>query len=148
MDPQLAAASLALALSCAAEDPLCWIAALLLRVSLGAMFIAHIYWKFYILEGGFRKWWANFEENDYPRWVAYYVVSAEVLGALLLIPGIKTTLVCLYALPLMIGATHFWYVRTGFYFSGAGCELPFVWTIMLVVQALLGDGPFSLGPIL
>ena len=64
------------------------------------------------------------------------------------IPGIQTTLVCLYALPLMIGATHFWYVRAGFFFSGAGCELPFAWTIMLVVQAMLGDGAFALGPIL
>ncbi len=138
MDLQLATPDVALPSLCA--DPLCGIAALLLRVTLGAMFIAHIYWKFYVLEGGFRRWWSNFEVSGYPRWVAYYVVSAEILGALFLIPGIKTTQVCLYALPLMIGATHFWYVRTGFFFSRAGCELPFVWTIMLLVQALLGDG--------
>ena len=33
-------------------------------------------------------------------------------------------------------------VRKGFYFTAAGCELPVVWSIMLLVQALLGDGPY------
>ena len=50
----------------------------------------------------------------------------------------------LYSLPLMIGATHFWYVRKGFFFTMAGCELPFVWAVMLVVQAILGNGAFAL----
>jgi hypothetical protein len=47
---------------------------------------------------------------------------------------------------LMIGAAHFWLVRKGFYFTAAGCELPIVWTILLLVQALLGDGPYALKP--
>jgi len=29
-----------------------------------------------------------------------------------------------------------------FYFTAAGCELPVVWSIMLLVQAFLGDGPY------
>jgi putative oxidoreductase len=29
---------------------------------------------------------------------------------------------------------------------GAGSELPVVWSIMLVVQALLGDWPYALVP--
>jgi putative oxidoreductase len=33
-------------------------------------------------------------------------------------------------------------VRKGFYFTAAGCELPVVWSIMLLVQAFLGDGPY------
>ncbi len=121
------------------------IAALMLRVSLGTLFIAHLYWKLAIAEGGFRRWWANFETNGYHWLVPYYVVSAETLGAVLLIPGIHTRWVCLYALPLMIGATHFWYVRKGFFFTTAGCEFPLVWAVMLALQALLGDGAFAVG---
>lgn len=75
----------------------------------------------------------------------WYSISAEFAGALLLIPWIYTRWVSLYALPLMIGASQFWLVRKGFYFTGAGAELPLVWSIMLAVQAMLGDGPFAIG---
>jgi len=128
-----------------AQHPPAEIAAFLLRVSLGMLFIVHLYWKLAIAEGGFQQWWGNFEKNGYHKLVPYYVVSAEILGAVLLIPGIHTRWVCLYVLPLMIGATHFWYVRKGFFFTMAGCELPLVWTVMLAVQAMLGDGAFALG---
>jgi putative oxidoreductase len=67
-------------------------------------------------------------------------------GAILFIPGIWTRWIALYALPLIAGAAHYWASRKGFFFVGAGSELPVVWSIMLVVQALLGDGPFALVP--
>ena len=123
------------------------LAALILRVTLGLLFIAHIYWKCAILDGGFAAWWARIRANGYPWLVPYYAVSAELLGALLLIPGIHTTAVCLYALPLMLGAAQFWLVRTGFFFTASGAEFPLVWAVMLLVQALLGDGAYALGPI-
>jgi putative oxidoreductase len=65
-------------------------AALLLRVTLGCLFIAHLYFKYFIRAGGAAKWWSGFETNDYPWFVPWYRVSAEFLGALLLIPGIYT----------------------------------------------------------
>jgi putative oxidoreductase len=46
-------------------------AARLLRVALGALFIAHLYWKFSVLEGGIARWWANFVANGYPWFVPY-----------------------------------------------------------------------------
>jgi putative oxidoreductase len=76
--------------------------------------------------------------------VPWYVISAEFAGAVLLIPGIYTRWVSLYAIPLMIGAAQFWFVGKGFYFTAAGCEFPVVWAIMLLVQALLGDGPYAM----
>ena len=118
-------------------------AALLLRLTLGSLFIAHLYWKFAILPGGLQKWWSNFETNGYHWLVPWYAISAEFAGALLLIPGIYTRWVSLYAMPLMIGASQFWLVRKGFYFAAAGCELPVIWTIMLILQAMLGDGPYA-----
>ena len=61
-------------------------ATLLLRVSLGLLFIAYLYWKFVILDGGLDKWWANFAANGYPSITPWYCISAEFAGALLLIP--------------------------------------------------------------
>jgi putative oxidoreductase len=118
-------------------------AALVLRLTLGCLFIAHLYWKFAILEGGLNRWWGNFATNGYPSLVPWYCISAEFAGALLIIPGIYARWVCLYAIPLIAGATHFWAVRKGFFFTGAGAELPLVWTAMLVTQILLGDGPLA-----
>jgi putative oxidoreductase len=120
-------------------------AALLLRVTLGSMFLAHLYWKFEILPGGVHTWWSSLSANGYPRFVLWYALSAEFAGALLLIPGIYTRCVSLYALPLMVGASHFWLVHKGFYFTAAGAELPLVWSIMLILQAMLGDGPHAVG---
>ena len=135
-------------LAIASQASLSEIAALVLRASLGALFIVHLYWKFAVCDGGFAKWWANFETNGYARIVPYYVVSAEILGALLLIPGIHTRWVSLYALPLMLGAAHFWQVRKGFFFTVGGSELPVVWALLLLLAALLGDGAFALGPVI
>ena len=118
-------------------------AALLLRLTLGSLFIAHLYWKFSILPGGLERWWSSFGTNGYHWLVPWYAISAEFVGALLLIPGIYTRWACIYTMPLTIGAAQFWLMRKGFYFTAAGCELPVVWTIMLIVQAMLGDGPYS-----
>jgi putative oxidoreductase len=119
-------------------------AALLLRVVLGALFIAHLYWKFFLLKGGVTQWWANFAVNGYPWFVPYYAISAEFIGALCLIPGLYARWVALYALPLMISAAQFWWVRKGFYFTAAGSELPILWSLMLIVQVMLGDGIWAL----
>lgn len=119
-------------------------APLLLRVTLGSFFIAHLYWKFMVFPGGFRQWWSNFAVNGYPPFVPWYVISAELAGALFLIPGIFTRWVSLYALPMMLGAAQFWAVRKGFWFAAAGAEFPIAWAVMLALQALLGDGPYAL----
>ena len=117
---------------------------LALRILLGCLFIAHLYWKFAILKGGFTGWWNGLLHNGYAPYVPYYVASVEFAGAILLIPGILTRYVAVYAIPMMLGAAQFWAVRKGFYFTGAGCEMPLTWAILLGIQALLGDGPFAL----
>ena len=122
-------------------------AALLLRVTLGLMFLAHLYWKFKILPGGFHSWSSGLQANGYPRFVLWYAFSAELAGAFFLIPGIFTRWVSLYALPLMLGASHFWLTRRGYFFTAAGAELPIAWSIMLIVQAILGDGAYGVGSI-
>jgi putative oxidoreductase len=120
--------------------------AFLLRLLLGALFIAHIYWKIAILPGGLPAWWSGLVRSGYPALVPAYVLSAEVLGALLLIPGVLTRWVALFAMPMMAGAAQFWLVRNGFYFTKAGAELPLVWLALLGLQFILGDGVFALVP--
>ena len=122
------------------------LAVLGLRLLIGALFIAHLYWKFFVFGGGFSGWWAGFAHNHYPRYVPYYVCSAEIVGALLIIPGIWARWAALYAVPMMAGAARFWLIRKGFYFVAGGAELPMVWCALLVLLALFGDGPYALNP--
>jgi putative oxidoreductase len=46
----------------------------------------------------------------------------------------------------MLGAAQFWAIRKGFYFTGAGAELPVAWSALLMVQVLLGDGSYAAVP--
>jgi putative oxidoreductase len=117
---------------------------LALRLLLGALFIAHLYWKFFVLAGGFAAWWYGLVKIGYAPTVVAYVFSVELAGALLLIPGIWTRWVALYAMPMMLGAAQFWGARKGFYFTKGGAELPLVWLALLGLQALLGDGRYAL----
>jgi len=116
----------------------------LLRLLLGSLFIAHLYWKIAVLPGGLLAWRDGLIGNGYPSFVSYYVLSAEFAGALLLIPGVFARYVALYAAPMMIGAAQFWLARNGFYFTKAGAELPLVWLALLCIQAMGGDGAYAL----
>ena len=116
----------------------------LLRLLIGSLFITHLYWKFAVLPGGLHAWWGGLVKAGYPQFVPAYVFSAEVAGALLLIPGVLTRYVALYAIPMMIGAAEFWWARKGFYFTKSGAELPLVWLALLCLQAVLGDGAYAL----
>ena len=119
-------------------------AVLMLRVLLGALFVAHLYWKFAVLPAGLPGWWRNLVANGYPGFVPAYVLSAELAGALLLIPGVLARYVALYTMPMMLGAAHFWLVRKGFYFTQAGAELPLVWLALLGILVSAGDGEAAL----
>ena len=117
---------------------------LLLRLLIGALFVAHLYWKLAVLPGGVEVWWGNLVKAGYPPFVPAYVLSAEVAGALLMIPGVLSRFVALYALPMMVGAAQFWLVRKGFYFTNGGAELPLVWLALLGIQVVIGDGAYAL----
>ncbi|HWE44715.1 MAG TPA: DoxX family membrane protein [Caulobacteraceae bacterium] len=117
---------------------------LLLRLLVGAMFIAHLYWKFCLLPGGAQAWWDGLVKSGYPTFVPAYVLSAEFGGALLLMPGVLSRYVAVYAMPMKFGAAEFWLVRKGFYFTRGGAELPFVWLALLGLQVVPGDGAYAL----
>jgi putative oxidoreductase len=117
-------------------------AAFLLRITIAGLFIAALYGKCILKP--ISLWWNGLLKAGYPEWVLAYTLSAEFASAVLLLLGIYTRWVSLYTLPMMIGATHFWMVRKSFWFVEGGWEMPFVWSIMLLTQALLGDGAFAI----
>jgi putative oxidoreductase len=120
-------------------------AALLLRVSLGILFLAHGLLKVLVFTvPGTVQY---FQSIGYPGFFAYLVILGEIGGGLLLILGAWTRVVALALLPILIGAT-LQHGGQGWLFSGqgGGWEFPAFWTVALLVQALLGAGAFALSP--
>lgn len=122
------------------------LAAFLLRIALGAMFLAHsVLLKFYIFTlPGTAKF---FEGIGLPAWFAYAVFFAEAIGGILLVLGIKARWVALALAPILAGATwSHW--GNGWVFSGAngGWEYPLYLTLLAIVQFILGDGAYALSP--
>ena len=121
-------------------------AALLLRVSLGVMFLAHgliLKVMTFTVAGTV----GYFESIGYPAIVAYLVMLGEIGGGIALILGVYTRTISLLLVPLMIGAT-LQHVGNGWVFSApnGGWEFPVFWTVTLLVQALLGAGAYAWRP--
>ena len=85
---------------------------------------------------------AFFLQQGLPAWLAWFVISLEVVVALCLVLGIYVPLVCLVSLPILF-ASMWIYRKNGFYFSSGGIELPLFWACAQIVQALLGPGAFQ-----
>lgn len=119
---------------------------LLLRLTVGGLFFAHLGIKFFVW--GVGTWWGNLARAGYPDVVIGYTLSAEFVGAIFITLGLGTRWAALYTLPMMIGATHYWAVRKGFYFTAAGCELPAVWCLLLIGLIVAGSGPLAIDNIL
>jgi len=120
--------------------------ALLLRVSLGTMYLTHgvvLKWMTFGLEGTAQF----FESLGLPAALAYATVFAEAIGGVMLILGIQSRWVALALLPILVGA--FWvHAGNGWVFSApnGGWEYPLYLIVLSVVQALVGDGAHALSP--
>jgi putative oxidoreductase len=120
--------------------------ALLLRVSLGVMFIAHslvLKWMTFTLAGTAQY----FESIGLPGPLAYVTFFAELIGGILLVLGVQSRWVALGLLPILAGATWV-HLGNGWVFSapGGGWEYPLYLIVLSVAQALLGDGAYALSP--
>jgi putative oxidoreductase len=118
-------------------------AALVLRVALGVMFIAHALLKYYVFTlPGTAKF---FESLGLPGPLAYLTFFAELVGGALILAGVYSRWVSAALIPILIGAT--WaHAGNGWVFTATngGWEYPAFLTIAAAVQALLGDGRFAL----
>ena len=122
-------------------------AALILRLALGAMFIAHALLKYYVFTlPGTAQFFGSL---GLPAALAYVTFFAELAGGVMLLLGVYTRAVALALVPILLGATWV-HAGNGWLFSApnGGWEYPAFWTVALVVQALLGDGAlaFRTGP--
>ena len=119
-------------------------AALLLRVSLGLLFLAHgLYMK--ILTFGFAGVMGYFGSLGYPPIFGAIVALAETAAGIALILGLWTRWVSLLTLPILIGAA-LQHSGNGWVFSnaGGGWEFPVAWIALMLVQAGLGAGAWAM----
>jgi putative oxidoreductase len=119
-------------------------AALVLRLSLGTMFVAHALLKLFVFTlPGTAQF---FQSMGLPGPLAYAVFAAELIGGVLLIAGVGSRWVATALVPVLLGAT--WaHLGNGWLFSApsGGWEYPAFLTAATVVQALLGNGAHALG---
>ncbi len=120
-------------------------AALLLRLTLGIMFVAHGLMKVLVFTPagtvGF------FASLGIPAAFAWLTMAAELGGGLLLLLGVQTRWIALLQLPVLLGA---WVVHSGngwgFSNPNGGWEYPAFLALAQIVLILLGDGKFALSP--
>lgn len=119
-------------------------AALILRVALGTMFIAHALLKIVVFTPagtvGF------FASLGVPGWFAYPVMGAELIGGLMLIAGIQTRIIALALVPVLIGTIVLVHGENGWLYTNenGGWEYSAFLIMASIALSLLGDGAYSL----
>jgi putative oxidoreductase len=118
-------------------------AAALLRVSSGALFLAHGLLKVNVFTVAGTV--GYFESLGLPGLLAYLTIAAEIGGGLALILGVAVRLVSLALIPVLLGATWV-HAANGWLFSaeGGGWEFPLFWAVVQGAIGLLGAGAFAL----
>ncbi|MCR5884852.1 DoxX family protein [Rhizobacter sp. J219] len=116
---------------------------LLLRVSLGLMWVAHALLKLVVFTlPGTAQF---FESIGLPGVLAYPVFAAELLGGVAILAGVYARQVSLALLPVLLGAAWV-HVPNGWLHTsaGGGWEYPAFLAVASLVHWLLGDGSYSL----
>lgn len=121
-------------------------AALLLRLALGIMFLAHGLTKLLVFTpAGTVKFFASV---GFPGFLAYPVIAFEVIGGAMLILGVLPRWIAgLAAVELLVASTVHW--GNGWAFAapnGGGWEYPVFLAVTAAALALLGDGACALKP--
>ena len=118
-------------------------AAFVLRITLGAMFIAHAGLKYFVFTlPGTAQF---FQSLGLPAALAYLTFAAELAGGVFILAGVGTRWVAAALVPILLGAT--WaHAGNGWLFTSpnGGWEYPAFLSAAAFVQALLGDGKFAL----
>lgn len=119
-------------------------AALLLRLSLGALFLAHGCLKLFVFTpAGTAQFFASL---GLPPMLAYLTIAAELLGGTAMILGIFSRWVALALIPLLVGTIYTVHGQAGFFFNNpnGGWEFPALWIVGQIALFLVGDGPYAL----
>ncbi|MFC3149668.1 DoxX family protein [Litoribrevibacter euphylliae] len=118
--------------------------ALLMRVSLGCVLVAHsLYLKLMVFTLAGTA--GYFESIGLPSWFAYAVFFIEALTGITLIVGYKTRLSAALVTPILLGAT--WaHAGNGWLFTAenGGWEYPLFLALIAAAVALIGPGAYAL----
>ena len=121
------------------------LAALLLRLSMGIMLIAHgFYLKIFVFTmagaSGF------FASIGLPGWFAWVVMLYETIGGILMILGLFNRWNSLFQGVSLLFAAYLGHWANGWLFSSpnGGWEFPVFWAIVCFSLALLGEGKYAL----
>jgi len=122
-------------------------AALVLRLTLGGLFLTHAALKIFVFTPSGTA--AFFGKIGLPPALAYVTMAVEILGGVALILGVWTRLAAILLIPILLGTIVSVHGAAGFFFNNpnGGWEYPAFWAVTLLVQALLGDGAYALRPI-
>lgn len=119
------------------------LAALLARLGLGVMFIAHAALKIFVftIPGTVQF----FESVGFPGALAYVTIAAELTGGIALILGVYTRAVATALIPFLLGAAWV-HAGNGWVFNApkGGWEYPVFLTLVAVIVALLPHERFAL----
>ncbi|WP_342323551.1 DoxX family protein [Kosakonia sp. BYX6] len=121
-------------------------AALIMRLALGILFLAHFGLKFFAFTpAGTAQFFGSL---GLPGWLAYVTMAVELVGAIALILGVYARIVAIVLIPILLGAIFTVHGPAGFFFTNpnGGWEFPAFWIIGLLTLALTGDGKFALKP--
>jgi putative oxidoreductase len=119
-------------------------AALVLRLAIGVMLLAHAALKVFVMTPPtVVKFFASL---GLPEWFAYFIIALETLGGAALIFGVLSRWVALLIAAEFVGIIVTVQGSKGWLFSnpGGGWEFPAFVVAGAVALALLGDGPYAL----
>lgn len=115
-------------------------AALILRVSMGCLFLMHGGLKLFVFgPAGTEKFFASL---GLPPWFGLFIMALELIGGIALILGVLTRVFAILLAGDLAGAIALVHIHKGFFFTnpGGGWEYPAFWAIALIALALLGPG--------
>jgi putative oxidoreductase len=119
--------------------------ALLLRVSIGLLFILHgLYLKAFVF--GMAGTGKYFVSLGLPDWFAWAVMLYETIGGLALILGVYARWVAVFLGVHLLFAAYLGHWAHGWLFTakGGGYEYPLFWAVACFTLALLGNGAHAL----
>lgn len=117
--------------------------AMLLRLGLGVMWIAHALLKWFLFTiPGFASWLAS---QGIPAFMAWPVFLLELTGGVMILIGFYGRYISAILVPVMLVAT--WtHISNGWLHTseGGGWEYPMFLVLASIVHVLLGDGRFAM----
>lgn len=120
--------------------------ALVLRVILGVVYIAHAYLALVVMGPAQAAAYQRSMHIPLPEIGVWYAIVAHGLGGVMLVLGVLVRWAALANIPIMAGALWYVHAQQGFFILGAksGYEYVLVLLAATIAQALLGAGAFTL----